>query len=75
VFTSDADYQAYEARVVSTSDAVEGSGTVIESGTGGLAGVQRTITITDAELEAAAAAEGSNIIKIFVQNTAGVWSA
>jgi hypothetical protein len=74
VFTADTDYQAYEVRVVSSSDATVTQGTLLESGSGGSNGSQRTITITDAELEAATGAEGSNLLKIFVQANSGIWS-
>lgn len=39
------------------------------------AGTNQTITITDAELEAAAGVEGTNLLKIFAQDVAGNWSS
>lgn len=74
VFTVDEDYQGYQVRVVSSTSATVAQGTQLETGTGGLSDVQRTITVTDDELVAATAAEGSNMLKIFAQDTAGNWS-
>jgi hypothetical protein len=41
---------------------------------GGTAGVIYTATVTDDEVVAADAADGSKIIKIFVRDAAGNWS-
>lgn len=74
VFSVDQDYQAYQVRVVSSSAATVSQGTLVESGTGGTADVQKTITITRDELVAASAVEGSNMVKIFAQGPTGIWS-
>ena len=42
---------------------------------GASAGTQFTATITDDELIAAGAAEGNNLLKVFVKDAAGNWSA
>lgn len=78
VWTSDEDFVAYQLRVVSSASDPVTSGALIEQDQnpagGGTAGVQYTSTITEAELETASAADGSKLIKLFVQDAAGNWS-
>ncbi len=72
-FEVDEDYSGYELRVVASSGSTRASGSLIESGGSGLAGADRTVTVTDDEL-IAVVGDGTHIIKIFVQDTAGNWS-
>lgn len=70
-FTVNEDHSGYQVRLVSSESATINQGTLVESGGAGTAGVQRAITITDAELIAAGGVEGSNLLKIFVIDMAG----
>lgn len=78
VWTSNEDFQAYQLRVVANSSDDVTTGTLIEQNqsptAGGTANTQYTSTITDAELVAASPADGSKMIKLFVQDLAGNWS-
>lgn len=74
VFSVNQDFQAYQVRLVASSAAAVTDGTLLESGSGGTANVNQTITVTDDELVAAGAAEGSNLLKIFAQLTDGTWT-
>jgi hypothetical protein len=68
--------QAWQFRVVTnTADPVT-AGTLIKQATGVsiAANTNQTTTITEAELAAASPAQGSKIIKLFVQDIAGNWS-
>jgi hypothetical protein len=84
---SDSPYQAFEVAVVASGTSLRGSGTVIPNtagstnvsgnpgaGTPGPANTNVTTTIRGADLRAASAADGTKVIKIFVQDVAGSWS-
>lgn len=74
VYSSDEDFQAYQVRVVSSSTDTVAMGTLVESGGSGDADTQYTLTVTDDELFAASASDGSKTVKVFVQDLAGNWS-
>lgn len=72
VFSADQNWNAYQVRLVSSSESSIAQGQLVEGATlPTAAGVTRTITITDDELVAAGATEGSNLLKIFVTTAAG----
>lgn len=73
-FTVDEDCQAWMIRLVSSNSDPYTYGTLIESGGALTSGVPQDVEITDDELVAAGGAEGSNLVKIFAQDTAGNWS-
>lgn len=73
-FTVDEDYQAYQLRVVPGGSSPVSAGTLLESGTGGTAGVGRAVDVTDDELVAAGVSSGDAIVKVFAQDLAGNWS-
>jgi hypothetical protein len=74
-FTVDENFSGYEIRLVPDGASPRGSGTLVESGAGGTSGATITVTITDDELVAAGGANGNNVLKVFVQDIAGNWSA
>ncbi len=74
-FTPDADYQAYQLRAVPGSSSPVSAGTQLEAGSGGLAGVQRDVDLTDDELVAAGVGDGTHLVKIFIRNYAGNWTS
>lgn len=75
VFSVNEDYQGYQVRRVSSGADTIAMGTLVESGTGGLSGVERTITLTDDEIiDNGGAPEGNSIYKIFAQDLSGNWS-
>ena len=82
-FTSDSDYTAYKVKVVSSTGAANDTGTQIPttngstnmSGGAGTAGAPIECTINGADLELASAGDGTKIVKVFVQDLAGNWSA
>lgn len=67
-------YQAYQIRVVPSSSSPVTAGTLLESGSGGAANTNRAVTVTDDEFVAAGGVEGTSVIKVFAQDTAGNWS-
>lgn len=73
-FTVDEDYRGYQIRIVPSNASTVNDGTLLESGSGGLADVAREVTITDDELIAASAGDGSKIVKVFAQDMAFNWS-
>lgn len=83
-FQASADFTEYKVCVVADTGAIESAGTVIQttngsqnmSGTGTFAKEdQISCVIKGADLEAASPGDGKKIIKIFVKDTQGVWSA
>jgi hypothetical protein len=80
---SDSAYQAYEIAVVANSGSARGSGTVIGttngstnvSGGSGPATTTVTTTIDGRDLGAASSGDGTKVVKVFVQDSAGNWSA
>lgn len=72
--TSDEAFLAYEIKAVPSSGSPRTSGTLIESGSGAAAGIPVTLDVTSSEL-LAVLGEGSYVIKVFVQDTSGNWSA
>lgn len=82
-FVADEDYTAYKVKVVASSGAAHDTGTQIPttggstnmSGAAGTEGVPVECTITGADLEAASSGDGVKIVKVFVQDAAGNWSA
>jgi hypothetical protein len=73
-FTVSEAYEAYELRVVDDDSTSRLSGALIESGGSG-DGTARTVEVTFSELNAASAGNGSKVVKVFVQDSAGNWSA
>lgn len=73
-FSSTADYSQYQIRVVPSADSPVTAGTLVETGTSGTGGVNRTIDVTGDELVTAGEPEGTKTVKIFVQS-GGVWSS
>ncbi len=73
-FTTDEDFVEYEVRIVASSGDGRGTGTQVETATVS-ARSSHTIAITDDEFVAASASEGTNIVKIFVKDQSGNWSA
>lgn len=80
---SDADFDAYEVRVVPASGSPQSAGAVIPttngstnmSGGAGTASTPITSSINGADLELASAGDGDKIIKIFVRDpVTGEWS-
>lgn len=74
-FTVNEDCQAWKAKLVSSSGATHTQGTLVDDGTDIPADTLFVFDITDDELVEAGGAEGSNTIKVFVQDDAGNWSA
>lgn len=74
-FTTDFEYQAYQVRAVASEASTVETGTLIESGTGGVAGVEVPIVITDDELVNAGVGDGTHLLKVFTQLIDGRWSA
>lgn len=84
VWQSDSQYDAYKVKVVPATNSIHSAGTQIPT-TGGSTNVSGstadqpattnvTTTIDGADLETAGA-EGANVVKVFVQDDAGNWSA
>lgn len=81
-FSCPESFEEYKVKVVTSTGAVESSGTLVgtangSSNTSGNAGGYNapiTVTITGQDLELASSGDGSKIIKVFVKNTAGTWS-
>lgn len=84
-FTVDQAFVEYKVKVVSASGSAENTGTQIPttggstnmSGTAGNYAASTAIncTIDGVDLETAAAGDGSKVIKVFVKDSAGNWSA
>lgn len=74
-FESNEAFTAYQVRVVPNSGSAQSAGTLLESGGAGAANTPVVVTVTDDELVAASAVEGSNVLKVFTQDAAGNWSA
>lgn len=68
--------QAWQFRVVPSNASVVTAGALIKQATGVSipASTNQVTTITEAELIAASAVEGNNIVKLFTQDVAGNWS-
>ena len=73
-FTVNEDCQAWKAKLVTSSGAVHTDGTLVDSGSDIPADTLFVFDITDDELVDAGGADGSNTIKVFVQDDAGNWS-
>lgn len=73
-FTVNEDCQAWKAKKVTSSGAAHTQGTLVDSGGAIPADTLFVFDITDDELVDAGGTEGSNTIKVFVQDTAGNWS-
>jgi hypothetical protein len=75
---SNYDFQDYQIRIVPSAISAVTSGTQLETNqtppSGGTALTDYTATVSDDEMVAAMAAEGSNILKVFVQKPSGEWS-
>jgi hypothetical protein len=82
-FQSDTAIQAWKVKVVPATNSVESAGTTIPTTAGSTnttggslaATTNQTVTIKGTDLETASAGDGSKIVKVFVQDTAGNWSA
>ena len=71
--TASEDFSAYQIRVVPNSSSAVTTGTLVESGGAGLAGVPKPLDVTGAELIAAVGA-GTWIVKTFIRDWSGNWS-
>lgn len=84
-FTSDVDFEEYKVCVVPATNSLQGAGVVIpvaagSENTSGTAGGYKadtniSVTIKGADLESASSGDGVKIVKVFVKNAAGTWSA
>lgn len=82
-FASDQDLQAWSVRAVPSANSAHDEGTEIPTTVGSLstsggalaANVNQAVTIHGADLETATPGDGDKIIKIFGQDTSGIWSA
>lgn len=84
-FTSDQIFDEYKVKVVSSTGAAHDTGTTIGTAngssnmtgaTGGYAaGTAINCSIDGSDLKAASAGDGAKIIKVFVKDQAGLWSA
>jgi hypothetical protein len=84
-FSSDSIFDEYKVKVVATSGAPHDSGAQIPTTAGSTnvsgstgdypASTPITVTIKGADLEAASSGDGDKIIKVFVLDDAGNWSA
>lgn len=82
-FVADSAYTAYKVKVVASTGASHDTGVQIPTAGGstnmsGGAGTGVTpveCTITGADLETASSGDGAKIVKVFVQDAAGNWSA
>jgi len=72
-FTTDEAFVEYEIRRVSSGSDSQAAGNQVEAATVS-SRTSHSIAITDDELVAAAAVEGSNTLKIFVKDVVGNWS-
>ena len=84
-FVCDVDFEEYTVRVVPATSSLHTAGTQIPA-TGGSTNVSGTaggykkntainVTIKGADLETASSGDGVKIVKVFVKNAAGTWSA
>lgn len=84
-FVCDVDFEEYTVRVVPATSSLHTAGTQIPT-TGGSTNVSGTaggykkntainVTVKGADLEAASSGDGVKIVKVFVKNAAGTWSA
>ena len=84
-FVCDVDFEEYTVRVVPATSSLHTAGTQIPA-TGGSTNVSGTeggykkntainVTVKGADLEAASSGDGVKIVKVFVKNAAGTWSA
>ncbi len=84
-FVCDVDFEEYTVRVVPATSSLHAAGTQIPT-TGGSTNVSGTeggykkntainVTVKGADLEAASSGDGVKIVKVFVKNAAGTWSA
>lgn len=84
-FVCDVDFDEYTVRVVPATSSLHTAGTQIPT-TGGSTNVSGTeggyekntainVTIKGADLETASSGDGVKIVKVFVKNAAGTWSA
>lgn len=78
-FTSDENFTHYQIRYVPSSGTPVSGGVLVEQDqippSGGLAMTSYTTTITEPELITAVGGEGSYILKLFLQDASGNWSA
>jgi len=81
-FQANEDIVAWEVAIVANSSSVRGSGTVIgttngsTNTTGGAlaATTNQAVTLDARDISAASAGDGTKVVKVFVQDTAGNWS-
>ena len=84
-FTADTAFQEYKVCVVPATSSTQEAGTLIQTTNGSIntsgaegnypASENIQVTISGADLEAASAGDGVKIVKVFVKNAAGTWSA
>jgi hypothetical protein len=81
-FQADSDIQAWKVKVVPATGSVHTAGTQVPTTAGSTgisggalaSGATQAVSIKGADLEAASAGDGVKIVKVFVQDLAGVWS-
>jgi len=82
-FQADVAIQAWKVKVVPATGSVESAGTTIPvtagsantTGTSLAATTNQSVTIKGTDLETASAGDGTKIVKVFVQDLSGLWSA
>ena len=84
-FTADVAFEVYKVCVVPSTGSTQNAGTTIGTSNGSVntsgnaggypADTNIEVTINGSDLEAASSGDGVKIIKVFVQNAAGTWSA
>lgn len=81
-FQADSAIQAWKVKVVPSTGSIESAGTTIPTtagstnttGTTLAATTNQTVTIKGTDLETASSGDGTKIVKVFVQDLAGLWS-
>lgn len=73
-FTANEACSAWQLRLVPAANSPNTAGTLIESGASVASGATVSGSVTDDELVTAGGVSGDNIVKVFLQDTAGNWS-
>jgi hypothetical protein len=81
-FQVNADIVAWKVKAVPSTSSLEGAGTTVPTTAGSInttggaltSGTSREVTITGTDLKAASSADGTKILKVFVQDATDQWS-
>ena len=83
-FTANVDFEEYKVCVVPAANSQQEAGITIPSAAGSVntsgsaggypAATNIQVTVTGADLESASSGDGVKMIKVFVKNSAGIWS-